>query len=261
MMARSGVATAIALLLPSGALGGPGEVGPMPCRPTIACTAEFVPAGYAEVEVGYAASRLGVGYQHTTPLLLKVTASEDLQLQLGTNGPVLQPDRDAYLDNWQLLAKLRLTRENGGLPALALSAAISIPSEIGGRDYHAAWNAQGVAYASKNLGPLHADLNVAVNFLDLGRGTSVQPWAALSVSSDVGLGLTPMIELYQFWAAEPDAVRDAGLLLALGYAITPWLVMDVGGDVGLGAQDRSFTLFAGFTALTPRLWRPQARRD
>jgi hypothetical protein len=43
----------------------------LPCRPTIACTADIVPPGVTELELGYLYRRLGTSAnQHSIPFLL-----------------------------------------------------------------------------------------------------------------------------------------------------------------------------------------------
>jgi hypothetical protein len=203
------------------------------------------------VEAGYAGRHVAGGVQHTTPLLLKVTVADPLQLQVGTNGLVLEASQGRYLDDVQLLAKAKLLAQGEYAPTVALSAAISMPSGLGDGGYRAGWDAQGILYVSRDLGPLHADLNLALNALEIDRRARSQPWAALSVSLDTATFFTPMLELYGFGAASPVASRDAGLLMALACSVTPWLVLDAGGDVGLGTQERAFTLFVGVTLARP----------
>jgi len=243
---------------PAGSPAEPGEeeVEALPCRPTIACTAEFVPAGYLEVEAGYTGRQLGGGFQHSTPVILKLTVLEPLQLQVGTNGWVAQRAESAYLDDFLVAAKLRLAREEGASPALAFSAGLSIPTRSGQQGYVPTYDAQLVAYASKDLGPIHADLNLALNVLDLQGAGIRQPWVALSVSTELAHRYIPMVEGYAFGSGGDLAASDHGLLVALGLAFTRQVVMDVGGDWGMIGQDRRFSLFVGLTVLTPRLWTP-----
>lgn len=102
----------------------------IPCRPTIACTADIVPAGTLEVEAGYLLRRLpGAVDQHSTPLLIKFTVADPLQLQLGSNGYThidgTTPAR--FVDDLVVGAKLHLADQSERRPALALSAALSVP--------------------------------------------------------------------------------------------------------------------------------------
>jgi len=63
-----------------------------------------------------------------------------------------------------------------------------------------------------------------------------------------------MIEGYHYAASQPIAYRDAGILLALSWMAFTWVTFDVGGDAGLFPQNRRFSLFAGLTLGTSRLW-------
>jgi hypothetical protein len=63
-----------------------------------------------------------------------------------------------------------------------------------------------------------------------------------------------MVEVYRFAASLPYAQRDAGLLAAVSWAPLRWIVFDAGGDAGLFTESRRFSIFAGFTVGTPRLW-------
>jgi hypothetical protein len=84
------LAAPLAIVVSSTAWAGhwPGdEDHALPCRPTIACTADFIPPGGVEVELGYLLRRLAGGVlQHSTPVLVKLTLAEWVQLQVATNG-------------------------------------------------------------------------------------------------------------------------------------------------------------------------------
>jgi hypothetical protein len=231
------------------------EETPLPCRPTIACTAELVQPGRLEVEAGYARSRLSTGVQHSTPVLLKLTVMDGLQLQLGTDGYVAGPAREAYFDDLLVVAKLRLARQSGAVPELALSAGVGAPTVVRHRDAECTTAGQAVAFASKDILTVHGDLNVGVSALAMGRAILAQPFAALALSRQVGPRFTGMIEGYVFAAAAPLASTDRGLLAAVGWAATRDITLDLGGDWG-GQQARRLTLFVGATLLGPRMWGP-----
>lgn len=56
----------------------------LPCRPTIACTADIVPPGSFELEIGYLFRKLRSPLlQHSVPFLAKLTLAEWVQLQVG----------------------------------------------------------------------------------------------------------------------------------------------------------------------------------
>ena len=75
-----------------------------------------------------------------------------------------------------------------------------------------------------------------------------------ALSRNLPLELTAMIEGYHYAASQPIAYRDAGILLALSWMAFTWVTFDVGGDAGLFPQNRRFSLFAGLTLGTSRLW-------
>jgi hypothetical protein len=71
----------------SRAAEGPGDTQTLPCRPTIACTADFVPPGAFELEAGYQYRRLaGNQRQSSFPFLAKLTLDRWVQAQVGSNG-------------------------------------------------------------------------------------------------------------------------------------------------------------------------------
>ncbi len=84
----------------------------LPCRPTIACTADFVPPGVVELEMGYIYRRLGIGAnQHSAPFLLKLTLADWVQLQFGSNGltRASQPAPAFFFDDVTLGLKFHLS--------------------------------------------------------------------------------------------------------------------------------------------------------
>jgi hypothetical protein len=94
----------------------PGDTQTLPCRPTIACTADFVPTGVFEVEAGSLFRRLGVtGRQWTFPFLAKLTLTPWFQLQVGSNGySVVRGDVPAqFLDDTQVGGKFHLVDQSG----------------------------------------------------------------------------------------------------------------------------------------------------
>jgi hypothetical protein len=238
--------------------GGPSAMGEseaaLPCRPTIACTAEFVSPGRFEVELGYLGRSLEGRFQHSTPALVKVTLTEAIQLQLGSNGLVAEGSHRAYLDAPLVTAKVLLVKQSGLLPALALSAGAGLAALQRTRD--PSTSAQVIAYATKDLFSIHADLNLGASGLTHDGSSRTQPFAALALSRDVVRDVTAMVEGYLFTAAIPVASADHGLLAAVGLAVNPRVVLDVGVDWGMGGQDRRHSVFVGATLLGPRLWGP-----
>ncbi len=70
----------------------------LPCRPTIACTADIVPPGSFELEIGYLFRKLRSPLlQHSVPFLAKLTLAEWVQLQVGGNGPTFLFRRNRHV--------------------------------------------------------------------------------------------------------------------------------------------------------------------
>src|SRR5262249_53243419 len=98
----------------------------LPCRPTIACTADFVPPGVVELELGYIFRRLaGDVNQSSLPFLLKVTLVEWAQLQVGSNGATFENGM-SYFDDLTAGLKLRLHEQSAYAPSISLSATLSV---------------------------------------------------------------------------------------------------------------------------------------
>lgn len=95
----------------------------LPCRPTIACTAAFVPPGTFEVETGVLFRRIdGGARQWTVPFLLKQTLTETVQVQVGGNGyGIIEGDVPAqYFDDVVVGPKVHLLDQTRSRPSLPL---------------------------------------------------------------------------------------------------------------------------------------------
>lgn len=225
----------------------------LPCRPTIACTAQIEVPGLLTVEAGYLLRKLdNAGSQQSVPFLFKLSANDWLQWQLGSNGPTFAggsaPAR--FFDDVTLGAKVRLLRTSS--TALSVSATLSapLPAQTG---YLRTWDVFFIGYLSQVLpAGFSADLNLGLNDWRLGDGALLQPWGALAVNHDLAAGFTAMAEIYRFGSADPVAPRDSGVLAALSYQAASWLVLDGGADLGI-VSGRSFSIFAGVTFSPVRL--------
>lgn len=233
----------------------------LPCRPTIACTADIVPPGSFEVEGGVLYRRIDTqARQWTFPLLLKQTFTEALQLQVGTNGYSITRGQvpAQYLDDVTIGPKLHLADQSERMPALAVSAQASIPT-FRRRGYLQTYDALFTGYVTKDLGPIHADLNAGMNLWRIEDHPLPQGFAALACSMNLIAPFGAMVEGYAFSNAAPVTARDGGLLFALSQTPRPWLVLDEGADWGLFPSTRAFSLFVGFTVIPAVLWRAQSR--
>ena len=233
----------------------------VPCRPTIACTADFVPPGTFEIESGGLYRRLaGNAPQWTFPLLFKLTLLHDLQWQVGTNGyTVLRGKTPAnYLDDVVIGPKLRVHEQGEFWPSLAVSAQASIPT-FRRAGYLRTYDALLTAYVTKDLGPIHVDSNVGLNVWRI-DDPLVQVYTATAFSMNLLPTFQVMAEGYVYSGASPVAARDAGTLFAVSETLAPWLVLDEGADVALFRDTRSFSLFVGLTIVPAVFWRPAPSR-
>ena len=227
----------------------------LPCRPTIACTADLVPPGSVEIETGYLRRKLpgDAGVAHTLPLLLKLSILHDVQLQLATNTAYSSVrGRQRAFDDLAAGVKVRLIRQTSDAPAFGLSL---LYDELAVPGFEArARGGQLTAYVTKDFGWLHVDLNLAVNLWWIAGDPATQRGAALAFSTTLGRGFGVMAEGYVFSSAAPVGPKDGGLLGALTYAPMPYLMFDVGGDVGLFPSSRAYSVFAGLTVILVDLW-------
>ncbi len=228
----------------------------LPCRPTIACTADLVPPGSIEIEIGYLFRKLHPpALQHSVPFLVKLTLAEWVQFQIGGNGPTFAnaPVPTRYVDDIVAGFKFHLSEQSKWMPSLSWSVTMSIPLAAAPgyvRTYDMLWT----AYMTKDFAWLHADLNLGLNLWQLEGPTKAQPWAALAFSVELPRHFTVMAENYYFLDASPIAPQDGGLLIGLAFAPKPWIVFDLGGDLGYVQAQRSVSAFVGMTLLPVDLW-------
>ena len=229
----------------------------LPCRPTIACTAELAPEGTLQLELGYLHRALGGGVaQESVPFLVKLALLDWVEAQVSSNGFTSAngsaPAR--YHDNIQLGFKASL-KGRTGLPTIGASVQLAVPTPGKQLGYLKATDVLVTGYLTYILpASVEADMNLGANVFHIEGPAQVQPWAALALSRDLPLGFTAMVEGYQFARSLPYTQRDAGLLAALSWTTTDWLVIDAGGDVGLFPQSRRFSIFCGVSLASRKLW-------
>jgi len=224
------------------------EVQALPCRPTIACTAEIVPGGALEIETGYAQRRAGAPAANSVLALLKYSATDWLQLQLGSNNVMMSSGgASQWMDGVYLGPKVVVFEQTDSRPTLAISALFALPTRSGSDAIAQTVDGDFWIYLSKDLLGFHADLNLGADVLSITDKPATQLLAALSVSHDVAYGLGAMLETYAFEGGGSYAAHDAGVLMGLSYAPTPRVTFDLGGDIALHRDTRSVTLFAGIT--------------
>ena len=234
----------------------------LPCRPTIACTAELVPPGTFEVEAGALFRRLGPpsdrARQWTFPFLAKLTLEKWIQVQVGSNGYTTEhggtpTDRAQYFDDVQGVAKFHFVDQTPIVPSVSLSISANVPTAAS-PGYDRTYDLGAIAYVTKDIGALHADLNLGLNALRLSDEVT-QTWVALAISTEPIKGFGAMVEGYLYSTATPVLDHDGGLLFALSHSPKPWLVFDAGGDIGTYPSARAYSVFFGVTIIPVVLWR------
>ncbi|MDX2013534.1 MAG: hypothetical protein SFW67_25300 [Myxococcaceae bacterium] len=232
----------------------PEQVTALPCRPTIACTADIVPAGFVEVEAGYGGRSSAGQLVHSGQLLLKLSAHERLQFQLATNnlfllGAGLAP---RSVDGVIPGVKVKFNDQGTFLPANAVSVHASLPTHGFEDSAQRTIDAAAWWYLSKDVGPIHADLNFALNVFDLTRAPTPQGLTALALSTTIAWGFGVMTEVYSTFGNAQAVPLDGGWLNAISYAPVDEIMFDVGADVGFYWQTRVVTFFAGVTFVPHR---------
>lgn len=229
----------------------------LPCRPTIACTADLVPPGAFELETGWLVRALPNDARQTTvPFLAKLTLAPWIQLQAGSNGyTILRAVHTShFFDEATLGIKLHVVDQTEALPSLAFSATGSFPVS-NGDEAPRTYDALFTAYATKDFGWLHVDLNGGANAWRVNDAPLAQGFVALALSGNLPPPFGVMLESYYFSDAAPVAPRDGGVLFALTHSPKPWLLFDFGGDVGLFPGTRKYSVFVGMTVVPFVLWR------
>jgi hypothetical protein len=240
----------------------------LPCRPTIACTADFVPPGTVDLEAGALFRSLGPSNaarpitatrQWTLPFLVKLTLAPWVQLQVGSNGLTeatgLTPQD--YFDDLVVGAKFHLLDQSEWAPSVSLSAEASVPT-FPGQGYLRTYDAFFTAYVTKDLGPVHADFNAAWNLWRVEASPASQGLVALALTANTPPPFGVMGEAYYSTNAAPVAPRDGGLLFAFTHSPRSWLVFDMGADVGWFPSTRAFSVFVGMAIIPVVLWRPSS---
>jgi hypothetical protein len=235
----------------------------LPCRPTIACTADIVPPGTFDFEAGALYRSLGVPggatttRQWTFPFLAKLTLEGWVQLQVGSNGLTLATGfaPQNYFDDVIVGPKFHLFDQTDWLPSISFSVEVSVPT-FPGQGYLRTYDTFVTTYVTKDLGPVHADFNAGGNLWRVGGSPLPQALLALALSANLPPPFGVMGEVYYFSNAPPVAPRDGGLLFAFTHSPRSWLVFDLGADVGWFPSSRAYSVFVGASIIPVVLWRP-----
>lgn len=224
------------------------------CRPTIACMAEIVPAGYFEVEAGYGGRQSQGSFANSGQLLLKYSLLDNLQLQLATNNVFLAGAgiTPRAFDGVMPGVKWKLNNQGSWAPSNALSVHLMMPTTGFTDAAQKTWDLQAWWYVSKDLSFVHADFNLMLSVYDLAGTPTPQGLSTLAVAFDLTHGFGFFTELYSTFGNGQAVPLDGGSLNGFSYAPIDELVFDIGGDIGLYQSTRAFSVFAGVTFVPHR---------
>lgn len=226
-----------ALLLMALSLGG---VKAQPCRPTVACTAELVPAGNLETELG----AIGTTTSQAVNLLVKVSLLDWLQLQGGSDNFLVHTGSAlSAIDGGLAVLKARLVSQGVWWPTISLSTKLTWPTHRQG--VQQSLDFAGTAHFSKDVGPVHADLNGTVYVFG---GTQAQGQGALALSTGLPASFGVALEAHSTFG-NARLANDGGVRGVVTWSPVDWLVFDVGGDVGFFRATRAWSLFGGLTVV------------
>ena len=223
----------------------------LPCRPTISCTADCAKPGTLELEACYLYARTG-DYATTRnfPFLLKLTLSKMLQAQITSNGLTFAPGM-TYFDDLFVGLKVHIADQGKYTPSIGISGLVGIPT-------YQYVDVLVTGFVSKDVGPIHFDLNGGVEQigLDVANGAS-QGFVSLAASMSLPRPFGAALEAYYLSDAPGGlAPHDGGVRFVITATPKPWLVFDVGGDVGWFPSVRAFSAFFGVTVIPWVFWRP-----
>lgn len=214
------------------------NVKAQPCRPTVACTAELVPAGHAEIELG------GFGSSDATSVnvLAKVSLLDWLQVQLGSDHFLrVEGGQLTAIDGAVGFLKGRLLAQDGWVPTVSASLKVAMPTRPPLPAAQSSVDLGGTLHLSKDLGPLHADLNGTLLVAGL---REAQGQGALAVSTGLPGDFGVALEVHSTFG-NPRLSNDGGLRAVLTWSAADFLVFDLGGDLGFFRQTRAWSVFAG----------------
>ena len=187
--------------------------------------------------------------------MAKLTLAPWIQAQAGSNGYSVSHGVASarFFDDAQIGAKVHIADEGEYAPSISASAMVSVPT-VDGDGYLRTYDALFTAYVTKEIGPIHADLNVGANAWRIEGNPRPQEWVALALSTNLPPPFGVMIESYYFTDAAPVSLRDGGFLFAISHSPKPWLMFDFGGDIGMFPSTRAYSVFVGMSAVPALLW-------
>ena len=225
-----------------------------PNRPTVSNPAHVTQYGVLEVEYGF--DRFWPeGGQHQTSFggLLKFGLLCDVEFRWNTTSLLSQTDEygthRTFGDNW-LGSEVRIHRQTGKLPTLALSYGFKIPSATTENGLGSGHVDHSFTFgASETVARVNYDFNFTQFLIGRagGGGFEHNQQFALAVSGPVHGGLGFAGEIYGTTELPSAAPGFASSLWAMTYTIVPRLVIDGGFEAGLTSGGPHRHAFVGVT--------------
>lgn len=219
-----------------------------PCRPTVACTAELVPAGNLEIELGGLSGATSTGIN----LLTKVSLIDRLQLQLGTDNFLLvDGSKVTAIDGAVAVLKGQLFTQGGLRPTVAISARLALPTRASPLPaVQTTVDLGGTLHVSKDLAWLHLDLNGTLTVFGL---QEPQGQGALAFSTSLPANFGVALEVHSTFG-NPRRQNDGGVRGVVTWSPVDALVLDAGGDVGFFPITRAWSVFFGLVFVPTAQW-------
>lgn len=237
-----------------------------PNRPTFATPSRTTQAGVLELEAGLQRTEFKDGSRSDfEPFLLKLGQAPRFEWRLGWNGYLTQTAPDGsraqgFSDptfgfQWHPLDQDRLGFD-GAVGYFHKFAVADAGKGLGsGRADDTL-----VLLASKDLGPIHVDVNLLHGWIGLADGgragqTDGTVSASWPLAGAWGMGA----EVYTVGPL-PGVARDTAFLTYASYQVSSRVVFDAGFDRGLSVGAPRWNLFCGVTCGLGRLFHPGAPR-
>ena len=253
---------ALFLVLPLSAQNS-GTITVNPNRPSFATPADTTQEGVLEWEAGFQRSLYRSGARSDfEPILWKLGQTSHFEWRLGWNGHLTQTAPEGshtqgltdptFGFQWHPLDQDRVGFD-GSIGYFHKFPTANAAKGLGsGRADDTL-----VALASKDLGPVHVDVNLLQGWLGQPDGSRAGQTAAVvstswSLPGPWGMGA----ELYSVGPA-PGFTRDTAALVYVSYQVSSRLVLDAGSDHGLSTGAPRWDYFFGVTYGLGRLFPPK----
>jgi hypothetical protein len=248
---------------PVGKKDEPKEPEVAPDRPDASDSTATVEAGWSQLELGVAVSRVGRGSTALgTPFVLRTGLSESVELRLGGDGFVWQSDSGVAAAGAGDLAmgfKVRFFEEGDYYPSVGIEPIVVVPVASQRKGLGSGRPTfLGTVMVSKDLpSKFHADVNLAANAVGIEgeSGFLLQGLASLSLSRSLRDGkVTPFWEIYALTTETPGGKivvsSDFGAVIQLH----PRIAVDAAIDIGITSAAPVITGTAGVSFLLGQLF-------